>query len=77
LLNPGTSGCVFTQDIIGRFALATLQQSGREGIAPDRLLRCVVLKHIRLVKLANFIRSCKPAFSIAALRGFMKTRFQI
>ena len=50
---------------------------GREGIAPDRLLRCAVLKHIKGWSYRNSTGNSEPAFCIDASRAFMRTRFQI
>jgi len=51
-------------------------KAGREGIAPDRLLRCVYSSMSKVGRIANFTANCEPAFCIDASPAFMKTRSQ-
>src|SRR5258705_13351487 len=51
-------------------------KAGREGIAPDRLLRCVVLKHIKGWSYRELHHELRASL-LDASRAFMKTRFQI
>jgi hypothetical protein len=47
-------------------------KAGREGIAPDRLLHCVVASTSKVGRIANFTANCEPAFCFDALPAFMR-----